>query len=393
MQAQEDRLRFRLVLRLFRRCLPLLKTVRWHLAGLILSSAALAIVFLPLTLLFLDLIWTRALQGHPLTAIEARVLSFDPALTVQVDALSTELRREIGARALWIFIGIAMPALFCGFALWYYQVWILQRINQTLRLALFDRLQALSLQFHAESRIGDSIYRLYQDSAMVKRRIEVRFLTPLFATGRFVYSLVVVFVLNPRLALLLALAWLPLLLVGFRLSRRLRVGFRAAREANSALTSRIQESVASVKVIKAYGAEALAQERFERDSLTAFHRAFTVRSLFAGFNVAIFWIVGILFLIATGWATVEARDAAAVFLVVWGFTIWNLGLYRYFKERLGEATGVLRQLFYTWGQMQDIAIGLDRVFELLELKPEVEDAPDRSEERRVGKECKTCSVR
>src|SRR5262249_59787066 len=134
-----------------------------------------------------------------------------------------------------------------------------------------------------------------------------------------------------RLAFLLALAWLPLLLVGLRLSRRLRVGFRAAREANSALTSRIQESVASVKVIKAYGAEAFAQERFERDSLTAFHRAFAVRSLFAGFNVAIFWIVGMVYLIATGWATVEARDTAAIFFGVWGFTFWYLLLFIFFK--------------------------------------------------------------
>ena len=375
MEAWEDRLRFRLVLRIFRRCLPLLKTVRRHLAGLILGSAALAIVFLPLTLFLLDIIFTRVLQGQPLTAVEARVLGFDPALTVQVDALSAELRREIGARALWIFFVLVIPALFCGVALWYYQVWILQRINQTLRLALFDRIQALSLRYHAESRIGDAIYRLYQDSAMVTRLIEVLFLTPLFATGRFVYSLLVVFALNPRLALVLALAWLPLLLVGLRLSPRLRVGFRTAREANSALTSRIQESLAGIKVIKAYGVESFAQERFERDSLTALRRAFTVRSLFAGFNVAIFWIVGVLFLVTAGWATLEARDASAIFFVVWGFTVWNLGLYTYFKERLGVATGVLRQLFYTWGQMQDIAIGLDRVFELLDLKPEVEDAP------------------
>jgi len=333
-------------------------------------------VFLPLTLLLVDIIWTRALQGQPLTAIEAAFLGFDPALTVQVDTLSTELRREIGARVLWIGIAIAVPALFCGFALWYYQVWILQRINQTLRLALFDRLQALSLRFHAESRIGDAIYRLYQDSAMVTRLIEVLFLTPLFAIGRFVYSLAIVFALNPCLALVLALAWPPLLLVGFRVSRRLRVGFRAAREANSALTARIQESLAGIKVIKAYGVESFAQGRFEQDSLAAFRRAFAVRSLFAVFGVGVFWIVGVASLMVTGWATQETRDATTVFLGVWGFTVWNLGLYNYFKDRFGEATNVLRQLFYTWGQMQDIAIGLDRVFELLDLKPEVEDVPD-----------------
>jgi len=374
--GHEDRLNFRLVLRIFRRCLPLLKTVRWHLGGLILGSVTLAIVFLPLTLLLLDILMTRVLQGQPLTASEARFLGFAPALTVQVDTLSPELRREIGAQALWTFMAIVIPALFCGFALWYYQVWILQRINQTLRLTLFDRIQTLSLRFHAESRIGDAIYRLYQDSAMVTQLIKVLFLTPLFATGRFVYSLAVVFALNPRLALILALAWLPLLLVGFKVSRRLRVGFRTARAANSALTSRIQESLAGVKVIKAYGVEAFAQERFERDSLAAFRAAFAVRSLFAGFNVAIFWIVGILFLVATGWATLEAQEATAVYFVVWGFTVWNLGLYTYFKQRLGVATDVLRKLFSTWGQMQDIAIGLDRVFELLDLKPEVEDVPD-----------------
>jgi ABC-type multidrug transport system fused ATPase/permease subunit len=354
---------------------PLLKPVRWHLAGLILASAALAIVLLPLALLLADIIWTRVLQGQPLTDIEARFLGFDPVLTVHVDSLSATLRREIGERALWRGLAFVVPALFCGFALWYYQVWVLQRINQTLRLTLFDRLQALSLRFHTESRIGDSIYRLYQDSAMVTRLIEVLILAPLFALGRFTYSLAVVFALNPHLALVLALAWPPLLLVGFAVSRRLRVGFRAARETSSALTSRIQESLAGIKVIKAYGVESFAQERFEQDSLAAFRRAFAVRSLFAGFNVVIFWIVGLLFLVSLGWATLEARDATAVFFVVWGFTVWNLGLYRYFRDRLGAATAALRQIFHTWGQMQDIAIGLDRVFELLDLKPEVEDAP------------------
>jgi len=374
--GHHDQLRFRLVLRLFRRCLPLLKPVRWHLVGLVLGSTVVAIILLPFALLLADIIWTRVLQGQPLTAIEARFLGFDPALTVQVDALSAELRREIGERALWRGAVLVVPALFCGFSLWYYQVWILQRINQTLRLTLFDRLQALSLRFHAESRVGDSIYRLYQDSAMVTRLIEVLILAPLFALGRFAYSLAVVFALNPRLALVLALAWPPLLLVGFAVSRRLRVGFRAARETSSALTSRIQESLAGIKVIKAYGVESFAQERFEQDSLAAFRRAFAVRSLFAGFNVVIFWIVGLLFLVSLGWATLEARNAAAVFFVVWGFTVWNLGLYRYFRDRLGTATDALRQIFHTWGQMQDIAIGLDRVFELLDLKPEVEDAPD-----------------
>ena len=83
----EDRLRFRLVLQIFRRCFPLLRGVRWHLAGVILGGAVLAIVLLPPALLLADILWTRVLQGHPLTTFEAAFLRLDPALTVSVDAL------------------------------------------------------------------------------------------------------------------------------------------------------------------------------------------------------------------------------------------------------------------------------------------------------------------
>ena len=50
-------------------------------------------------------------------------------------------------------------------ALYYYRAWILQRVNQVLRLRLHDRLHALSLRFHNDSAVGDGMYRMYQDSA------------------------------------------------------------------------------------------------------------------------------------------------------------------------------------------------------------------------------------
>jgi ATP-binding cassette subfamily B protein len=65
-----------------------------------------------------------------------------------------------------------------------------------------------------------------------------------------------------------------------------------------------------------------------------------------------------------------------VFAAALGFSIWTLGLFNYFKVRFGDATSQLRQLFRTWGRTQDIAIGLDRVFELLDLEAEIVDAPD-----------------
>ena len=58
-----DKLRFRLVLKVMARCLPLLKTVGWHLVGLVVAGAIAAVLLIyPVTQLY-DLFLTRALKG------------------------------------------------------------------------------------------------------------------------------------------------------------------------------------------------------------------------------------------------------------------------------------------------------------------------------------------
>src|SRR4029453_4323826 len=177
-------------------------------------------------------------------------------------------------------------------ALYYYQVWILQRVNQHLRLALLDRFQALSLRFHADSKVGDALFRTVQDSAMVTQLIELLFLTPVYTLARFAFSVGVMALFDVRLALLLLLSVPPFTALGFWFSRRLRLRFRRSREATSELTSRIQETLAGVKVIKAYGAEATEQRRFEAASRAAFAAAFEARGLLATYLGALFLVAG-----------------------------------------------------------------------------------------------------
>ncbi len=380
--GRDDRLGFRLVLRLLWRCLPWLRPLRRHLALLVGGAAACTVSFVPIALLLFDVIWTRVLNGEAPTALEARLLLLDPSLAM-ASAPSAALRHAMALRALLALgaAGALIIPLLLG--LWYYQVWILQRINQHLRVDLLERYQALSLRFHAESRIGDAIYRLYQDSAMVTQLIDVLFLTPLFAGGRFLVGLVVVSLFDPRLALLLAAVWPPCLVLGVWFSRRLRRGFRAAREATSQLVSRIQETVAGIQVIKAYGAEGHEQARFEAASLAAFDAAFHARSLFAVFSVVVFAALGLALIAASGVAAWATREGASLhgrtLLAGLGFGAWNLGLYNFFKVRFGDGTSAAHLLLRTWGRVQDVAIGLDRVFEVLDLEPEVQDAPDAVE--------------
>ncbi|NNL65727.1 MAG: ABC transporter ATP-binding protein, partial [Myxococcales bacterium] len=76
-------------------------------------------------------------------------------------------------------------------------------------------------------------------------------------------------------------------------------------------------------------------------------------------------------------ATRAGEPLHAAWIGAWlGIGAWTLGAYQFFKDRFGSGARGFRSLLRTWGTGQDVAIGLDRVFELLDLEPEVTDAPD-----------------
>jgi ABC-type multidrug transport system fused ATPase/permease subunit len=373
----DDRVTFRLVRRLLARCLELLRPLRGHLLLFFAGFSVLALAFLPIGVLLFDAFWTRVLQGHPLREIEALALGLDPAVFAVGETLGTAERRRVLERCIAIGLGFGVVTTPLALALYYYQVWILQRLNQLLRVRLLERLQQLSLRFHSESRIGDALFRTIQDSSMVTQLITVLILVPLAAAGRFLFGMIVVSAFDWRMGLLLLLLGPPLVWLAHALGRRLRIAFRQARERNADLTSRIQETLAGIRVIKAYGGEGFEQRRFESASAGAFAAAFDSRALFGFLTIALFWVTAAGLVLAAAWGALQTAEGATLQAFgAAGAAAWTLGLFNYFKLRFGDGSSALRRAFRTWGSAQDVAIGLDRVFELLDLEPEVKNAPD-----------------
>ena len=393
-QARDADLDLRGIARLLRRVFPYLRGLRRHLVVLAGGSVALLGLGLASFLILAPALWNGVLEGKGFSPLAARLLGLDPAaLAVAADALlPPELRRAAAARLTWIVGGTAVLIAVGVMALIYYGVWILQRLNQDLRMQMVDRLQVLSLRFHDQTRVGDTIYRTYQDSAMVTQVVQAFLLTPAFALLRFAVLVIGLAAFAPRWALALVALWVPFVLAARALSVQLRHRFREARATNSALTSQIQESLAGMRVIKAFGLERFEQGRFEAASRTAFRGAYGARTWVAAAGVATFWLIGALLIAATFAATVATRDGAPLwlaqlvdrldlvhlkpFLVNAGFAAWTLGMYNAWKGLYSNGADSLTQLSRTWVNGQDIAVGLDRSFELLEQQPEVADAPD-----------------
>ena len=375
-----DELGFRRVVHIFLRTWPFIRLAMRHLVVFVAVSVAIALFIAALLFIITGLMNGGIVGGKPLGALHVAIYGLDPAVYVDVEELAPDARRSLQWLVILTTIPLVAAAVAGGTGLYYYSVWIFQGINQRMRVSLIDRLQAQSLAFHAKAQTGDAIYRVYQDSAMVTSIIRAIFLEPMMFAGRFLFAVAVVAAFDPTLAALLAAATLPVLLLGRLFSSPLRRAFRTARERNSRLTSWIQESVLGVRVVKATRSEQLRELIFRRYSLTAFEAAFRSRTMLTVLGILAFAVIGAVVLatqsMAAMWSNTEASTFARNILLGFGFAVWNLGSFTAATSRIGEGLGSINALISLWGRAQDMAVGLGRVFEILDLEPDIEDAPD-----------------
>ena len=58
------------------------------------------------------------------------------------------------------------------------------------------------------------------------------------------------------------------------------------------------------------------------------------------------------------------------------FVRWNLGAFQWARDELISGSNVVGGVLRQWTNAQDMAMGLDRVFEILDIEPDVANAPD-----------------
>ena len=329
----------------------------------------------------IDLLNQSILQAEPLTPFLADFIGREDLGSGATEALTLAERRELQGIYMVFVVAIGTLTFPLSYGLPYYNVWILQRINQDLRLALVERWHQLSLRYHGDHRVGDSVYRIYQDSAQVTAIVGMLVSV---ATQATTYATTITFItaLDPLLGLMGATIAVIAILWGRWFSRRVRSRSLTAREANSDLTSRTQEVLGAMRVIKACSAQDAEQRRFEADSVVAFNAAYRIRSLVAGVSIIMFTFAGTILLAGEFFMAVwaaenrEAFAAVLIGLVGLSFVRWNLGAFEWARGELIAGSNLVGGVLRQWTNAQDMAMGLDRVFEILDIEPDVVNAPD-----------------
>lgn len=304
---------------------------------------------------------------------EAKSVELDPE-----EQLTPDQRRTVRDRfILWGIVGGVFFTLL-GFGSWYYGTWIWQNVNQNLRVAMIERAESLSLRYHDHARVGDAIFRVYQDSSMIVNLIQGAILSPAMTAVSLLFTFAIVIAFDPLIAGFALIAAIPFVLLLIKSTKRIQRRSLANRVANSNLTSHIQESFTAVKVLRVNGSEPQIHEQFDRDSKRALDAAYHLRLDMVLLTLAIAFIGGVLVIgseyVLAHWVIAERETflGAAVAGLI-GFAIWNLGGFEIARGRIESLAGSARYLLGIWMRMQDLFIALRRAFDLLDTPLEVKE--------------------
>lgn len=358
-----EKLRSRDIFRLLARSWPFIRPYRRHLLYLLLAaipSLPVAILALSMFPVFFDVVG----NGHPLSARQAWLLGLPLHST----------RELVLWRACLAVAGGSAIALPYGMLVFGYAIWILQRMSNRFRVDLYGRLQELSIRFHAEEKIGDAIFRMFQDSAAIWQVINGFVIQPIQLLPFVIADLIWLAFANYRLAAI-ALAIVPAdLCLAWALSSPLRRTFLRSREAAAIATTTVEETLASITAVKAFANESGESARYARDNWQSFLAARRARMTMVVYRVLSNTIRAFAYVAAMYFAAGLALSAGRAGLARAAI---SLGLFQGAMVAFARMSGRARHLTDLWGGLQDVGVALARVFEMLDKASECELAGGR----------------
>jgi ATP-binding cassette subfamily B protein len=287
---------------------------------------------------------------------------------VVVDDVITPAAKHEPGRPLapWLALMIAMGALTFVFA--YFRRFrggrIALDVQHDLRTAVFRQLQRLDFASHDELQTGQLVSRASSDVALLQGFLQF---LPIGVANilLFIVSFGAMLILSPLLSLVM-LAVAPLLLVS---AMRLRTSvFPASWDAQQKagdVANVVEEDVTGVRVVKGFGQERRELERLQERSRSMFASRVRLVNIQARLQPAMQTIpalgqVGVL--AVGGWLALHGRISLGTFLA--------------FSTYMLLITPPIRQLaaILTVGQLA--RAGAERIYDLLDSTPLVQDAPD-----------------
>ena len=243
--------------------------------------------------------------------------------------------------------------------------WIGTRALQDLRERIFSHLQSMSIGFFTRRSPGVLISRMTNDVEALNQLVTSGFVTIFSSTLTLLGVVVILLFLDLQLALITFVTF-PLLAVASVVFRIVSAGtYRATRERIAAVTAYLQETLSGVRVVRSFGQE--PRHLAQMTALNEENRDVNMKTVYL--NASYFPAVEMLAAVGTAVILLYGGSQAVDGAIEVGVVVAFVGYLTRFFEPIQE----LSQLYTTYQQGM---AALDKIFDLLDTKPDMVDAPD-----------------
>jgi ATP-binding cassette, subfamily B, bacterial len=244
------------------------------------------------------------------------------------------------------------------------------RIVHTLRGELFEHLQRMSLTFHSRARTGELMSKITGDTNTLKDVYVEYLLTQVTQTITIVSMAAVLMAINWHLALIVLASFLVLFNPLYRVLKQVKTSARRQRSNEGRLASRVRETLSAVSLVQAFGRERFERERFDEESARSMEESIRAARMEAGATRLIDVVIAIataIVLFGGGKQVLDAHMTPGDLLV---FVSYVASVYR-----------PVRAMARLSARMSKAAVSVERIREILEVEPDISDAPGAIEAR------------
>jgi ATP-binding cassette subfamily B protein len=265
--------------------------------------------------------------------------------------------------ALWMLVVYVLGNI-CDAASGWMMASVSQKALKGVRHDLFGHLQTLSLKFFDSNTAGELMSRLTNDIDAINQAVSQNVVSLVASVLSMAGILIAMFLMNVWLTLA-ALAVVPLMLwfTDF-VAKYTRKGFRELQKHLGELTSVTEEAISGQRVIKAFRRNDSVIEAFRRSNQDVYKAAIYANS-YALLLMPLTNQLGNLFVIAIaglgGWLALKG--------------LVTIGTIAAFISYGRSFVNPLRQLSNIYNAIQGALAGAERVFEIIDTRSEIDDAP------------------
>jgi ATP-binding cassette subfamily B multidrug efflux pump len=266
--------------------------------------------------------------------------------------------------SIWMLVTYLLNNLFQAISAWMMSD-VSQRALKQLRKDLFSHLQSLPISFFDSNPAGDLMSRLTNDIDAINQAVSQNVTSLLASVLSLVGILIAMFVLDKWLALASVLVVPIMFWFTEFVAKYTRRGFRELQKHLGQLNGVMEETISGQKVVKAFRRNESAIALFRQRNEEVFRAGISANS-YALLLMPLTNVLGNFFVIVLvglgGWLALQG--------------LVTVGIIATFITYGQNFIQPLRQLANMYNSIQAALAGSERVFEIIDTTPEVDDAPD-----------------